>query len=57
MKYFRIDYVELPSGNVPFETFLNDLSIRERTEVFALIEVVKSKKKYRKIYIEANNAN
>ncbi len=43
MKDFRIDYVELPSGNVPFEAFLEDLTIKERTEVFALIEVVKSK--------------
>lgn len=40
---FRIDYVELPVGMYHSETFLDDLTIKERTEVFALIEVVKTK--------------
>ncbi len=37
MKY-RIDYVRLASGRVPFIRFLDDLSDAERAEVLAAIE-------------------
>lgn len=35
---FSIDFVKLESGNVPFNKFLDTLSIIERSEVLALIE-------------------
>lgn len=35
---FSIDFVKLDSGNVPFNKFLDTLSIIERAEVLALIE-------------------
>ena len=38
MEEFRIDYVELESGNVPFEKFLDSISKQERAEIIAVIE-------------------
>ncbi len=38
MEEYQVDFVELDSGNVPFEEFLNSLSLEERAEVLATIE-------------------
>lgn len=38
MEEYHVDFVELDSGNVPFEKFLNSLSLEERAEVLATIE-------------------
>lgn len=38
MEVYVVDFVELESGNVPFEKFLDSLSLEERAEVLAMIE-------------------
>ncbi len=38
MEEYVIDFVELESGNVPFEKFLDSLSVEERAEILATIE-------------------
>lgn len=36
MEVYVVDFVELESGNVPFEKFLDSLSLEERAEVLAI---------------------
>lgn len=40
---FRVDYVELESGNIPFEKFLNSISKQERVEIISMIEELRRK--------------
>jgi phage-related protein len=35
---YTISFVELESGNIPFNKFLDNLSLREKAEVLALME-------------------
>ncbi|MGA2297417.1 MAG: type II toxin-antitoxin system RelE/ParE family toxin [FCB group bacterium] len=43
MDEYRVDFVELESGNIPFEKFLNSVSKAERAEIITMIEELRRK--------------
>ncbi len=43
MDEFRVDFVELDSGNIPYEKFLKSLPLRESAEIYAMIEELRLK--------------